>query len=145
MQSSRRCCRSMTSCSEPVAIRRSADAGFLLLEALLSVALVAAVIVAGLVAMSDSSGTEARRQNSMWLSEFARSKLEEYVLTYPLVDRVGTDGGNWHWRIVETEVKQESPGPFDNDIVLHSVAIEVWNTARAGEVWSASSLMARRR
>lgn len=125
-------------------VRRSAKSGVLLIEALIGVALLASVIVAGLATLSYATRTEAERRGRIWLAEFARSKAEEYTTTYPLVPSAGTEAGGWSWRIAEARVRPDGESPFERDIALFEIQIDVWNDAAPTTVYSGTTLMARR-
>ena len=123
---------------------RARTRGGFLVEALIGMSLLSALVVAGIVGLVHSAKTESERRERAWLAEFARSKAEEYVTTYPLVKGEGDEPGRWNWRIEEKRVLPDGESPFDKDITLYELSVNVWNGNSPDRVYSVRTIMARR-
>lgn len=136
----------MTSLSECRRTRsaRGRTRGVILLEVLVAFALMTLVAIAGLQVLSQGAVGEARRIDRLRLSEFARSKAEEYVTAYPATPASGEEPGGWVWAIEEAQVRPDGPNRFDADITLYQLSLTVWNSADVETTYEVTTLMARR-
>lgn len=123
---------------------RPRNRGVLLIEALIAIALLSSVVVAGLVTLFYAARVDSNRRSLTWLAEFARSKTDEYIVTYPSVPSSGTVDGKWSWKIEESRVWPDGKSRFDRDIALYELAIRVWNEGRPAQIYEDATIMARR-
>jgi prepilin-type N-terminal cleavage/methylation domain-containing protein len=128
--------------SDPSISPRNRQSGFTLLEALVSLALVA-LIASGVLRQSGWAGTQQRdRLDRLILTEFARSVLDEYRVTYPSMASTGTFEGAWRWAVTETPATDIEP-KIPNLGYLELQAT-VWNEELPDRKISLTTLLARR-
>lgn len=123
---------------------RNAQSGITLLEVLVAFAIVAVVMVSVFESLPWLAMQQAKRLHDLWLSEYARSVLEEYSVTGPSVATSGQSPGGWHWQISETDVRPNPLGPMDTDMGYVSATARVWNESEPNSVTEANTLLARR-
>lgn len=104
-------------------------------------ALVATVSLSILVR---SGQEDARRLHRALLLEFARSKAEEYAVSYPAMPAKGEEPGGWAWSLTETRVHPDGRNRFDADIALLELRLTVWNRARPDYREEVRTIVARR-
>lgn len=92
--------------------RRKSQAGFTLLETLLSFAIVSLVLAAGYTAASQLSVKQTELRQKFLATEFARAVLEEYLAEGTSLDTTGRYKDAWAWEISETPV----PGFFTTSL-----------------------------
>jgi type II secretory pathway pseudopilin PulG len=126
------------------ALRRRHASGVVLLEVLVAFAIMAIVTAVSLNVTTSTSFEEARRLHRVQLLEFARSKAEEYAVSYPFVAVEGQEPGGWSWSLAETRVHPDGMTRFDNDIALFEVRLIVWHAARPAEREEVRTIVARR-
>lgn len=121
---------------------RSSQRGFALMETLIAFALVAmaAGTLAGLFAWNAS--TQKLRADRLLLAEFARSTLEEYSATYPLMAPEGEAPGGWHWAIAAEPVVPDQVERLQGQITYFALTVKVWNGAAPALQIEAETLLA---
>lgn len=124
--------------------KREGRQGVILLEALIAFALAALLIGGGLALVVEASRAQSERHLRAYLAEYAWSKAQEYMVSYPSLPAEGEDDGGWTWIIREERVFPDGPSRFDADIALFRLMIEVRAGSSPGRVHVAQTLMARR-
>ncbi len=110
--------------------RRSLVAGFTLLEAIMSLALVGVILgtIYNLSIRSLRVQVEAQQEHE--LAQMAKAVLDEYLLTYPRMASTGTYKNTWRWQIEErAEPYLEQPA---NDRVFEIIRVTVRVTRTEG-------------
>lgn len=123
---------------------RNPQRGAIMIEALIAFALVTMVVGTVMVTLSSVTRQQADRIDRLMLTEFARSTLEEYALTYPVMQPNGEAVGGWSWRISEKPAKPNPPGVLDADVEYVSVTAHVWNASKPEISIETDTLVARR-
>lgn len=124
---------------------RGSRHGFALLEALISVALVALTMGAVMVTLAQSSTNQRVQLDRLLLSEFAHSKLEEWVVEgQAATDIEGTAAGGWNWRIKEVVVAPNPPSTIDANLGYSEITVQVWTDLQPDQVVDLRTLVARR-
>lgn len=125
--------------------RRDGQSGFTLIEALISIALVAMTMGAVMITLSQAATTQRARFDRLLLTEFAFSKLEEWVVGGNVAtDARGKAEGGWNWQLSEQTVQPNPPGTLDPSMSYGEVTIRVWTDAQPDEVVNLRTLVARR-
>lgn len=122
-------------------MKRSANSGFILFDALLAFAIVALALTVLLVTLPHQSLREIDRIQRHEATEFAFSKLEEYRVTYPEMQTTGTDPSGWSWSIIERPLPAEDPTRL---IRLVSVDVSAWHHDRPDLSAMVQGVIARR-
>ena len=122
-------------------MRRSANSGFILFDALLAFAIVALALTVLLVTLPHQSLREIDRIQRHEATEFAFSKLEEYRVTYPEMQPDGTDPSGWSWSIIERPLPAEDAIGL---IRLVSVDVSAWHQDRPDLSAMIQGVIARR-
>lgn len=123
---------------------RSGRSGFTLIEVMIAFAIVALVLTTVAVTLSGAATQQTNRLRELWLSEFARSVLDEYAETGPGMPPSGQAKGGWYWEVGEKAASPNPPGPLDQDLGYVAVTARVWNVAAPDQVFEVSTLLARR-
>lgn len=125
--------------------RRDGQSGFTLIEALISIALVAMAMGAVMITLSQAAATQRARFDRLLLTEFAHSKLEEWVVGGNVATgATGEAEGGWNWRLDEHTVRPNPPGTLDASMSYGEVTVSVWTDAQPDEVVNLRTLAARR-
>jgi prepilin-type N-terminal cleavage/methylation domain-containing protein len=122
---------------------RSDDAGFSLLEVVVSLAITALVMSVVLTILPGTSTKQADRLRALHASEFAFSLLEEYRVTFPDMAVEGDDPSGWSWRVSERTVEPNPPGVLDGRMAFAEVTVTVWRRDDPDQQTSTSGLVAR--
>lgn len=109
----------MTSPSDPG--RRSARRGFTLIESLVAAAVLALLVGTALAGVSWTLGQSASRTDSAWLTELARSVIDEYRVTRDPELAEGRAAPDLVWELSTGEPSQEDAGTG-----LVEVTVSAW-------------------
>jgi type II secretory pathway pseudopilin PulG len=120
---------------------RARNSGFVLWDVLIAFAIVALALATIMVSLPQTSVRQTERVQRHEAAEFAYSKLEEYRVTYPLVQTSGDDLSGWSWAIVERPV---DPTSTDGLILLIEAEVTAWPTDRPDLRATLKSTVARR-
>lgn len=123
---------------------RHPRAGVALLDALLAFTVVSMVVILGYVAASGSLSREARAAERYLLTEFARTMLIQYVVTYPDTPAEGVYRDTYAWRIVESPEFPDGLEGSGLDIHYRRVDVAAWRPATPSITAELSTLTARR-
>ena len=126
--------------------RRSKNQGVTLLETLLAFAALSTVLIGlyGTIIRINSAEQAARAQ--LETTEFARSVLEEYVITYPSLPKTGDYGRRWSWVITEAPYSGPAENPLPGIFDLIEITAKVENhTGNAPPVILRTSVVRRAR
>lgn len=123
---------------------KSGSAGFILIETMISFALLAAFAILLITTVSSSLSSQAAREQTYWLAELSRSKAEEIRVTQTRLPADGAVEGGWSWSASEERVWPDGRSRFDNDIALFDLRIRVWQTAHPEEALTTRTIVARR-
>lgn len=112
------------------------------METLIAFALVATAVgmMAGLFAWNASA--QRVRADRLLLAEFARSTLEEYVATYPLMAPKGEAPGGWQWEIRAEPVTPDPVQRLRGKIEYMALTAKVWRRAAPELQLEAETLLA---
>lgn len=123
-------------------LKRKAQAGFTLLEAMLSFS-IAAFVLTGVYTLSiQSLGRKADSASLYERTAFARAILDEYIVTYPEMANSGSYHGHWNWRIIESEATPVLQSDFDAYFKFIKITAEV--SDQANNQTRLSRIVARR-
>jgi prepilin-type N-terminal cleavage/methylation domain-containing protein len=126
--------------------QRSRRRGFTLLEALISMALVAMSMGAVMVTLAHSSANQRLRMDRLLLTEFAHSKLEEWAVAHKAAtDSLGKLEGGWNWKIVETTIAPNPSSAIDASMSYSEITVQVWTDLQPSQKIDLRTIAARRR
>lgn len=103
--------------------QRASTAGSILLEAMLAFVVLGMVLTATYSLSVRSMKQQIQARQDYDLTAMAQAILDEYVITYATMPKVGTYKDTWDWRI--TEASQEVLEPTDYDYYFQFVRITV--------------------
>lgn len=123
---------------------RDGRRGAILIEALISFAMIAIFAALVLNTLSSDLSSRASREDEYWLAEFARSKAEEFAARPYLPAGGTTEDGIWAWSSTQERVWPDGKSTFDNDIALFEVALKVWRSDLPEQTYAVTTIVARR-
>ena len=116
----------------------------MMLEALVSLALLAGVLGFVLPLLADVTLRQGARLDALKAAEFAVSTVEEYRVRYPLMPSSGQDASGWNWEIGETAVAPDGPTTLDPVMQLVELQVSVWHETQE-ERFTFDTIVARAR
>lgn len=124
---------------------RNPKHGFSLLETMLATAILSLVLGATYTLVGRTLNAQAVASQTYQMTSLARAILDEYTVTYPDLDRVGTYRNHWKWQIEEQKHAPLAATEFDRffEFVEISVSIVPLNSRSQTPV-ELSTVIARR-
>jgi len=119
------------------------ERGFTLLEGMMAAAIAAVLGVAVLSVLSSTATLPREVGSRLAANEFARSVLEEYIVTYPALEPEGVLGSELAWRIEEETVPHLTTGRYEDLISLIEVTVTVDNLAAGRQLAKLSQVVVR--
>lgn len=124
---------------------REMRSGFALMEALISIVLVAMAMGAVMLTLSQAARSQRERLDRLLLTEFAYSKLEEWAAAgSSATEAIGNTESGWSWKISEERVRPNPPSPLDTSLGYQRVSIRVWKAETPEQGVDMSTVVARR-
>jgi hypothetical protein len=116
----------------------------MMLEALVSLALLVGLLGFVLPLLADASLRQGARLDALKAAEFAVSTVEEFRVRYPFMPPSGQDPSGWNWEIAETPVSPDGPTSLDPVMQLAELQVSVWHDTRE-ERFTFDTIVARPR
>lgn len=123
---------------------RNLRSGFTLLEVLLAFAILNFSLVTLFTIATRTTSAAAQARAELENAQFARSVLEEYVTTYPLLTTEGEYAGRWSWEISETQQPPIEENAQNEVFRLIRVTVMVRPPNSSGPDYELSTVVARR-
>lgn len=105
--------------------KRHRNSGFTLLETLLALACAAIVLGAFYALTIQSSRSLQSAKQTYELSEVARAMLDEYIVTYPMMESKGNYGARWDWYVDERAYVPDHQTSQDHHFEFVEVTVTV--------------------